>query len=182
MQGKTAAPRRSRRRAPSGHAQAGGSRSAGEQRGVHTKVQGNVYMLVTPTGNVAVQAGEDGVLVVDTGGVGMTDKLIAAVRQISPKDIRWIVNTSWSREHTSGNEAFSKAGRTVNGNPAAIIAHENAALRMAKAGVPSAAQPFNTYFEDRRDFPFNGEPVVLYHNAAVEHRHRHDGACSGGPT
>jgi glyoxylase-like metal-dependent hydrolase (beta-lactamase superfamily II) len=130
------------------------------------KVQGNVYMLVTPTGNVAVQAGEDGVLVVDTGGVGMTDKLIAAVRKISTKDIRWIVNTSSSREHTSGNEAFSKAGRTVNGNPAAIIAHENAALRMAKAGVPSAAQPFNTYFEEFRDFPFNEEPVVLYHNAS----------------
>ena len=128
------------------------------------KVQGNVYMLVTPTGNVTVQAGEDGVLVVDTGGVGMTDKLIAAVRAISKKDIRWIINTSWSRDRTSGNEQFSKAGRTVNGNPAAVIAHENAALRMARGGVPSAAQPFNTYFEDRRDFPFNGEPVVLYHN------------------
>ena len=129
------------------------------------KVQGNVYMLVTPTGNVTVQAGEDGVLVVDTGGVGMTDKLIAAVRAISRKDIRWIINTSWSRDRTGGNEQFSKAGRTVNGNPAAVIAHENAALRMARGGVPSAAQPFNTYFEDRRDFPFNGEPVVLYHNA-----------------
>jgi glyoxylase-like metal-dependent hydrolase (beta-lactamase superfamily II) len=129
------------------------------------KVQGNVYMLITPTGNVAVQAGEDGVLVVDTGGAGMTDKLIAAVRAISKKDIRWIINTSWSRDRTSGNEQFSKAGRTVNGNPAAVIAHENAALRMARGGVPSAAQPFNTYFEERRDFPFNGEPVVLYHNA-----------------
>jgi glyoxylase-like metal-dependent hydrolase (beta-lactamase superfamily II) len=135
---------------------------------VHTlQVQGNVYMLVTPTGNVAVQAGDDGVLVVDTGGVGMTDKLIAAVRQISKKDIRWVINTSMSKEHTSGNEAFSKAGRTVNGNPAAIIAHENAALRMAKAGVPSSAQPFNTYFESMRDFPFNGEPVILYHNAST---------------
>jgi glyoxylase-like metal-dependent hydrolase (beta-lactamase superfamily II) len=130
------------------------------------RVQGNVYMLVTPTGNVAVQAGEDGVLVVDTGGVGITDKLLAAVRQISKKDIRWIVNTSMSKEHTSGNEAFSKAGRTVNGNPAAIISHENAALRMAKAGVPSGAQPFNTYFEETRDFPFNTEPVILYHNAS----------------
>jgi glyoxylase-like metal-dependent hydrolase (beta-lactamase superfamily II) len=135
---------------------------------VHTlHVQGNVYMLVTPTGNVAVQSGEDGVLVVDTGGVGMTDKLLAAVRQISKKDIRWVINTSMSKEHTSGNEAFSKAGRTVNGNPAAIIAHENAALRMAKAGVPSSAQPFNTYFEAMRDFPFNGEPVILYHNAST---------------
>ena len=62
---------------------------------------------------MTVQAGEDGVLVVDTGGVGMTDKLIAAVRAISRKDIRWIINTSWSRDRTSGNEAVfqGRAGR-----------------------------------------------------------------------
>ena len=71
------------------------------------------------------------------------------------------------RDHAGGNEAISKAGRTVNGNPAAVVAHENAAARMAQAGVPDNARPFNTYFEDARDFPFNGEPVLLYHDAAA---------------
>jgi glyoxylase-like metal-dependent hydrolase (beta-lactamase superfamily II) len=77
------------------------------------------------------------------------------------------VNTSFRPDHAAGNEAFSSAGRTVNGNPAAIVAHENAAARMAHAKVPDSARPFNTYFEETRDFPFNGEPVVLYHHAAV---------------
>ena len=165
MQGKTTAPAKPAAPAATAARRPAAAASTANNDVQTLQVQGNVYMLVTPTGNVAVQAGEDGVLVVDTGGVGITDKLLAAVRQISKKDIRWIVNTSMSKEHTSGNEAFSKAGRTVNGNPANIIAHENAALRMAKAGVPSAAQPFSTYFEDTRDFPFNGEPVILYHNA-----------------
>jgi len=54
----------------------------------------------------------------------------------------------------------------VNGNIAAIVAHENTASRMIKAGVADAARPFNTYFEASRDFPFNGEPVMLYHDEA----------------
>ena len=52
----------------------------------------------------------------------------------------WIVNTSFRPDHTAGNEAFSSAGRTVNGNSAAIVAHENAAARMAKAKVADSAR------------------------------------------
>ena len=86
--------------------------------------------------------------------------MLAAIKELAPdKEIRWIVNTAFRPDHTGGNEPISKAGRTVNGNIAAIVAHENAAARMIKAGVPDAARPFNTYFEATRDFPFNGEPV-----------------------
>ena len=135
----------------------------GEVRAVH--VQGNVHMIVGAGSNIAVQVGGDGVLVVDTGASGMTEKVLAAIRTIAPpdKEIRWMVNTTYRPEHTGGNELISRAGRTVNGNIAAIVAHENAAARMIKAGVPDAARPFNTYFEERRDFPFNGEPIVIYH-------------------
>ncbi len=139
---------------------------AGEVRVV--PVQGNVSMIVGAGANIAVQVGEDGVVVVDTGAAGMSDKVLAAIRQLAPnKEIRWIVNTGFTAPHIGGNEAFAKAGRTVNGNIAAIIAHENAAARMIKAGVPDASRPYNTYFEDRRDFPFNGEPVLLYHPQAA---------------
>ena len=78
-----------------------------------------------------------------------------------------MINTEFDGDHAGGNEAISRAGRTVNGNPAAVVAHENAAARMAKAGVPDNARPFNTYFEDARDFPYNGEPVLLYHDPAA---------------
>jgi glyoxylase-like metal-dependent hydrolase (beta-lactamase superfamily II) len=137
----------------------------GEVKAVH--VQGNVHMIVGAGANIAVQVGEDGVLVVDTGNAGTSDKVLAAIKQLAPdKEIRWIINTSMEQSHTGGNEVISKAGRTVNGNIAAIVAHENAASRMIKAGVSDAARPFNTYFEAQRDFPFNGEPVMLYHDEA----------------
>jgi cyclase len=130
-------------------------------------VQGNVHMIAGAGANIAVQVGDDGVVVVDTGSGQLTDTVLAAIKTLSKKEIRWVINTEFDRDHAGGNEAISKAGRTVNGNPAAVVAHENAAARMAQAGVADNARPFNTYFEDTRDFPFNGEPVLLYHDPAA---------------
>jgi len=135
----------------------------GEVRAVH--VQGNVHMIVGAGANIAVQVGEDGVLVVDTGTAGTSERVLSAIRQLAPdKEIRWIVNTGTRADHTGGNEPISKAGRTVNGNVAAIVAHENASARMIKENVPDTARPYNTYFEGQRDFPFNNEPIMLYHD------------------
>jgi cyclase len=137
--------------------------AAGEVKAVH--VQGNVHMIVGAGPNIAVQVGEDGVLVVDTGDGKQTDKVLAAIRSIAPpdKEIRWMVNTTWRPEYTGGNAPLSQAGRTVNGNLVDIVAHENVGARMLKAKVPDNARPYKTYFEERRDFPFNGEPIVVYH-------------------
>jgi len=140
--------------------------AAGEVKAV--PLQGNVHMIVGAGANIVVQVGEDGILIVDTGAAGTSDKVLAAIKALAPdKEIRWIINTGVQADHIGGNEQFAKAGRTVNGNVAAIVAHENAAPRMTKAGVPDTAKPFNTYFEDRRDFPFNGEPVMLYHDESA---------------
>ena len=136
--------------------------AAGEVRAVH--VQGNVHMIVGAGANIAVQVGNDGVLVVDTGAAGATEKVLATIKALAPgKEIRWAVNTTVRADHIGGNELVSKAGRTVNGNIAAIVAHENAASRMLAAGVPDSGRPYNTYFEAGRDFPFNGEPIVVIH-------------------
>jgi len=126
-------------------------------------VQGNVYMLVGAGANVAVQTGADGVLVVDTGGAAKRAAVLAAIRRLSTGPIRWIVNTSADADHTGGNETISQAGQTVNGNPAAIIAHENTLARMTEANRPITELPLNTFFEPARDFYFNGEAVFLYH-------------------
>jgi cyclase len=130
-------------------------------------VQGNVYLLAGAGSNIVVQVGDDGVIVVDTGAGAMTDRVLAAVRTLSQKEIRWVINTEFDADHTAGNQAISLAGRTVNGNPAAVVAHENASLHMVQAGVADGARPFNTYFEEGRDFPFNGEPVFLYHDPSA---------------
>ena len=131
-------------------------------------VQGNVYMLVGAGANIAVQIGDDGVLVVDTGTAAMRDKVLAAIRQLSTKPIRWIVNTHPDADHTGGNETISQAGVTVNGNPAAIIANQKVLAWMSEAKRPSTEWPLNTFFEDTRDFFFNGEAVFIHH---ISHAH-----------
>ena len=126
-------------------------------------VQGNVHMLTGAGANVAVQIGEEGVLVVDTGATASREALLAAVKKLSDRPIRWIINTSADLDHTGGNETISQAGLTVNGNPAAIISHENVLARMTAANRPVTEMPLNTFFEAGRDFFFNGEAIFLYH-------------------
>jgi cyclase len=134
------------------------------QQSIETyQVQGNVHVLVGAGSNVVVQVGEDGVLVVDTGSRATREAVTAAIKELSDRPIRWIVNTSAELEHTSGNETVSQAGLTVNGNPAAIIAHENVLARMTAANRPITEMPLNTFFEAGRDFYFNGEAVFLHH-------------------
>jgi len=140
---------------------AAGAQTRAEIATVH--VQGNVYALIGAGANVAVQVGDDGVLVVDTGAAEKREELLAAIRELSNGPIRWIVNTQADRDHTGGNETISQAGMTVNGNPAAIIAHENVLARMTADDRPVTELPLNTFFEQGRDFYFNGEAVFLYH-------------------
>jgi cyclase len=130
-------------------------------------VQGNVHALLGAGANVAVQIGADGVLVVDTGARASREALLAAIRELSDGPIRWIVNTSADVDHTGGNETVSQAGMTVNGNPAAIISHENVLARMTAANRPVTEMPLNTFFEAGRDFYFNGEAVFLHHVAGA---------------
>ncbi len=129
-------------------------------------VQGNVHVLLGAGANVAVQIGDEGVLVVDTGAAASREALLAAIRELSDGPIRWIVNTNADLDHTGGNETVSQAGLTVNGNPAAIISHENVLARMTAANRPVTEMPLDTFFESGRDFYFNGEAVLLYHTPA----------------
>jgi len=128
-------------------------------------VQGNVWLLVGAGGNVAVQTGDEGVLVVDTGLAQNADKLLAAIKKLSDKPIRWILNTHFHPDHTGGNEALSKAGTRTNGQPAEILSHENVLTRMSAPAAkrPTASWPTDTYFPEEKDIFFNGEAVMLYH-------------------
>jgi glyoxylase-like metal-dependent hydrolase (beta-lactamase superfamily II) len=137
-------------------------RANGDIKTVH--VSGGVYMLVGGGANILVQVGNEGVLVVDTGAAGATDRILAAIRELSKKEIRWVVNTTLEPDHIGGNARISSAGRTVNGNPAAIIAHEKLPLRMLKlpVPVPDSARPLNTFFNEQRDLYFNDDPIFMY--------------------
>lgn len=142
-------------------------------------VQANVYMIAGDGGNVTVQIGDMGVLVVDTGLAQNSDKLIAAIRKLSNKPLQYIVNTHFHPDHTGGNEAVRKAGVTITGanvtgnltdarQGAAIIAQENVLDRMSaptgqKSPTPLESWPTDTYTSGQKEIYFNGEPVqVIY--------------------
>lgn len=140
---------------------------------IHTlPIRDGVYMLVGRGGNTTVQVGKDGVLVVDTKAAGASDDLLAAIKGLSDKPIRFVLNTSPAADHIAGNAAIAKAGSTITGGnvagftanwPATIVAHENVALRMSDAKADPAGVPLDTFYGESKDLYFNGEAVQLFH-------------------
>src|SRR6185369_6208807 len=80
-----------------------------------TKVRPNFFMLTGAGGNVAVLVFDEGITLVDTGRTEMSDKLLAAIRTLSPLPIRYIINTSVDPDHTGGNEKLGGAGGQITG-------------------------------------------------------------------
>jgi cyclase len=151
-------------------------------------VQGNVYMLVGAGGNITVQIGSQGVLMVDTGTAQMSDKVLAAVRKLSDKPIRYVLSTHVHPDHTGGNENIAKTGAAVlnvpvQGTPGSsasqivqILAHENVMNRMSAAAsapgaqtMPSSAWPTDTFFNNEKEVYFNGEAVQMFHPSVAAH-------------
>ena len=149
-------------------------------------VQGNVHMLVGAGANITVQAGAQGILLVDTGIARMSDKVLAAVKTISRRPLRYIVNTTHVDDHTGGNAAIAATGEIIPfreanytaGPQGALDTHKASVIsfltvfhRMAGAGAktaptPEAAWPDNTYSTPQKRLSFNDEPVVIMHQPA----------------
>ena len=108
-------------------------------------VQGSVYMVAGAGSNVTVQVGSNALFVVDTNVAAMSDKILSAIKTISPLPIRYIVNTSADLDHVGGNERFAKsAGDTLNTfyeQGARVYAQENAYARMTNPKDGSAELP-----------------------------------------
>ena len=147
-------------------------------------VQGNVYIIAGAGGNIAVQIGQQGVLVVDTGLAGTSDKVLAEIRKLSDKPIQYILNTHFHADHTGGNAALRKAGVTITGANvtgnltdagvgAQIIAHLNVLNRMSaptgeQSPTPPDAWPTDTEFiGNHKDLYFNDEVVQMLHQPAA---------------
>ncbi len=136
-------------------------------------VQGNVSMLVGAGGNITVQAGNEGVVLVDTQYEQLAPKIVAAIRKLSDKPIFWIVNTAIDADHVSGNDALPKLANAATRQAARIVAHENVVNRMSAAPrgaepiVPDKLWPNDEYYLAQKDFSFNGEAIIVYHMPAA---------------
>jgi len=130
-----------------------------------TKVADGIYMLAGAGGNIGVSVGDDGVVVIDDEFAPLVPKIQAALKGITDKPVRFIINTHYHGDHTGGNAPMAQAGAT-------IIAHDNVRERLAagteikKFGkTPPASKdalPIIT-FDDTLTVHLNGEDIRAIH-------------------
>ena len=127
------------------------------------KVSGTVYMLQGLGGNIGASVGEDGIVVIDDEFLPLADKIEAALKGITDKPVKFLINTHWHGDHTGGNPHF--------GEKVPIIAQENVRKRLAAGGhgrfgstppAPKAALPVIT-FENKMSVHLNGEDIRAIH-------------------
>lgn len=144
----------------------------------------NFYMIAGAGGNIAVQIGQDGVVLVNSGSADMSDKVIAAIKKLTPRPIRYIINTSADPDNVGGNASLSKAGQSFTQatntgpggiaivGPATILSTENVFIRMSaptgkQSAYPSDGWPTETFFEKQKTMYINGEGIQVMHQPAA---------------
>jgi glyoxylase-like metal-dependent hydrolase (beta-lactamase superfamily II) len=151
----------------------------------------NFYMIAGAGGNIAVQTGQDGAVVVDSGPAATADLVAATIKRLSEHPIRYVINTSAEPDHVGGNVAVSRAGQTLftltgagaagsaagldgltNGGAAAIVAAEGVIARMSAptgkvAAFPTAAWPTESFSHARSTMFLNGEGIEILHQPAA---------------
>jgi glyoxylase-like metal-dependent hydrolase (beta-lactamase superfamily II) len=146
-----------------GGAGAGGNAPQGGGRGnppqvTTTKVTDKFYTLAGQGGTIGFLIGPDGVFMVDTQSAAITDRIVAAIKAITPSPIRFIVNTHVHADHTGGNENFGKLG-------AILLSRDELRARLAQPTPPANPSPAPALpmvtFNGRVTFHMNGEDIEL---------------------
>ena len=128
-----------------------------------TKVAGNVYMLQGAGGNIAASVGDDGIVVVDDQYAPLADKIQAALKGITDKPIRFVINTHYHEDHTGGNEFFQQK--------APIIAHDNVRKRLEEGGT--AGNNASVKFEAKPQ-PKSALPIITFDHDVTVHLNGED--------
>lgn len=133
------------------------------------RIRPNVYVIFGAGGNVTVNVGEDGLVLVDSGSAAKAEELLKALKAISSRPIRLIINTSADADHVGGNAVIGSAGVPVSPDPfaneshATVLAHENVLRRMsAPTGSPS---PFPASMWPTETFTSRFRPIVINDDA-----------------
>jgi len=127
-------------------------------------VRGGIYVLQGSGGNIGVSIGDDGTLIIDDQFAQLSDKIMAAIAELTDKPVNFVVNSHFHYDHSDGNENFGRAG-------AYIVATDNARRRMEStqvlAGSGRVQEPYDdiglptmTFFDNMR-FYFNGNAIDL---------------------
>lgn len=129
-------------------------------------VADGIYMLLGQGGNIGVSVGEDGVFIIDDQFAPLTEKILAAIGELSEQPVRFVVNTHWHGDHTGGNENLARGGSVV-------VAHKNVRERLNSEQFvsflnrtvppqPKAALPVVT-FTDALTLHLNGDDIDVIH-------------------
>ena len=136
------------------------------------QIRTNVYVIFGAGANVTVHVGPDGLVLVDSGSSERADNLLEAVKSISPRPIRLIINTSADADHVGGNAVIGSAGVSMSfdpfahGNHATVLAHENVLRRMSaptgsQSPFPSTMWPTETFTSRFRSMYINDDAVQV---------------------
>ena len=120
-----------------------------------THVASNIYMLTGAGGNIGVSVGPDGILIVDDQFAPLAPKIEAALKQLNPGKLKFVLNTHYHGDHTGGNKFF--------GQQAHIIAHTNVRKRLGGTAKDSKPELPVITFDDSLSVWFNGEEINLVH-------------------
>jgi glyoxylase-like metal-dependent hydrolase (beta-lactamase superfamily II) len=144
------------------------------------ELRSNFFMIAGAGGNVGVQVGEDGVVAVDAGTAERAPAVLAAIKRISARPIRYILTTSADPDHVGGNAVLARAGQTIFpetrqqadfiGGAASILAAEPVLGRMSAASAPAfpaAAWPTETFHFPRKYLYLNGEGIEVLRQPAA---------------
>jgi cyclase len=145
----------------------------------------NFFMIAGAGASIGVQVGEDGVVVVDAGLAARSDAVVAAIRKLTSRPIRYVIDTSADPDHVGGNEALSRAGQTLFtapgsialpgnflGGVASILAAGDVLERMSAptghaSPFPVGAWPTETFDDARKYMYLNGEGIEVLHQPAA---------------
>jgi glyoxylase-like metal-dependent hydrolase (beta-lactamase superfamily II) len=123
-----------------------------------TKVSGSIYMLEGAGGNIAASVGDDGIVIVDDQFAPLADKIRAALKDITDKPLRFIINTHYHFDHTGGNLPLSDA---------TIIAHDNVRKRLSVANTPGNGG--SSLRMDQPASPQQALPVITFEHDLTLH-------------
>jgi glyoxylase-like metal-dependent hydrolase (beta-lactamase superfamily II) len=142
------------------------------------EVRPSFFVIAGAGANIGVQVGEDGVVVVDAGSAVGVPGVLAAITRISPKPIRYVIDTGPDPDHVGGNETLSTAGEKLFGGSnlgggapnaadrvAPIISAEGVLRHMAKS--PAGGWPTEVFHYSRKVMYLNGEAIEMLRQPAA---------------